>query len=157
MSPRIAKTACSLCMFAFSSVLWMSAAEDALPEDKGKNIVLKMCNGACHELKQATDLKMSKLRWSRLIDDMVGRGAIGTDEEIDAVVVYFSRNFGKPVNINTASAKEIEAGLSFTVEASARLVNYRAENGPLKTLDELAKIPGLDAKLLEEQKPNIAF
>jgi len=91
------------------------------------------------------------------VDDMVSRGAAGSDEDVNSVIGYLSRNFGKPLNINTSTAKEIEAGLSFTAAQSELLVQYRTDKGPFKTYEDLRKVPGLDAGLLEEQKKNILF
>jgi competence protein ComEA len=88
---------------------------------------------------------------------MVSRGAEGTDEDVNSVIGYLARNFGKPVNINTSTAKEIEAGLSFTAAQAVLLVQYRTDKGPFKTYEDLLKVPGLDADLLEEQKKNILF
>ena len=88
---------------------------------------------------------------------MVTRGAEGSDDDVNSVVGYLSRNFGKPLNINTSTAKEIEDGLSFTAAESQLLVRYRTEKGAFKTYEDLLKVPGLDAKLLEEQKKNILF
>jgi competence protein ComEA len=88
---------------------------------------------------------------------MVSRGAEGSDEDVNLVINYLSRNFGKPVNINTATAKDIETGLSFTPAASEAVVKYRTDNGAFKTFDEVQKVPGLNAVLLEEQKKNIVF
>jgi competence protein ComEA len=88
---------------------------------------------------------------------MVSRGAEGSPEDINLVVGYLSRNFGKPVNINTATAKEIETDLSFTAAASEAVVKYRTDNGAFKSYEDLQKVPGLNASLLEEQKKNIVF
>jgi competence protein ComEA len=88
---------------------------------------------------------------------MVSRGAEGSDEDVNLVISYLSRNFGKPVNINTANAKEIETDLSFTPAASEALVKYRADHGPFKSYEEVQKVPGLSGNLLEEQKKNIVF
>ena len=115
-----------------------------------------MCSN-CHGLDQVTSVQNSKKQWSNVVDDMVSRGAEGSDEDVNAVISYLSRNFGKPVNINTATAKEIEDGLSFTAAQSASIVQYRTDKGAFKTFDDLAKVPGLDAGLLEEQKKNIVF
>jgi competence protein ComEA len=87
----------------------------------------------------------------------VTRGAEGSDEDAAAVVSYLTRNFGKPVNVNTSTAKEIENGLSFSAAQSEALVRYRSNNGAFKKYDDLMKVPGIDAKLLDEQRKNIQF
>jgi competence protein ComEA len=88
---------------------------------------------------------------------MVSRGAEGSDEDAAAVVRYLTRNFGKPLNINTSTTKEIENGLSFSAAQSEALVRYRSDNGAFKTYDDLLKVPGIDARLLDEQRKNILF
>jgi competence protein ComEA len=147
-----------LVIFTFSAaaVILSAANGDDLPEGKGKAIFVRMCSD-CHGLDQVTSSKYPKKQWTYVVDDMVSRGATGSDEDVEAVISYLSRNFGKPVNINTSSAKEIEAGLSFTAAQSELLARYRTDKGPFKTYEDLLKVPGLDAGLLDEQKKNILF
>ncbi|MDR3698327.1 MAG: helix-hairpin-helix domain-containing protein [Candidatus Sulfopaludibacter sp.] len=139
-----------------TSVISSATGSDDLPEGKGKDVFLKMCSN-CHGLEQVTSVKNSKMQWTYVVDDMVSRGAEGTDEEVNAVIGYLAQNFGKPVNVNTATAKEIEAGLSFTAAQSESIVQYRTDKGAFKTYEDLLKVPGLDAGLVEEQKKNILF
>jgi competence protein ComEA len=129
---------------------------DDLPEGKGKAVFLTMCSN-CHGIEQATGIRNSKKQWTYVVDDMVSRGAEGSEEDVNSVIGYLARNFGKPVNINTSTAKEIEDGLSFTAAQAELLVRYRTDKGAFKTYEDLLKVPGLDAGLLDEQKKNIVF
>lgn len=138
------------------AVILNATTGDDLPEGKGKAIFLNMCSN-CHGLDQVTSVKNSKKQWTYVVDDMVSRGAEGSEEDVNAVIGYLSRNFGKPLNINTTTAKEIVDGLSFTAAQAAAIVQYRTDKGPFKTYADLLKVPGLDAGLLEEQKKNILF
>jgi len=133
----------------------LTAAQD-LPEGKGKDALERMCTN-CHGLDQVTANHYSKKFWGNVVDDMVSKGAEGSEDDVNAVISYLSRNFGKPVNINTSSAKEIETGLSFTPAESELVVKYRTDKGALKSFEELQKVPGLRAELLDEQKKNIVF
>lgn len=139
-----------------TAVILAASQDDALPEGKGKEVLQRMCTN-CHGLDQVTSARYSKKYWGSVVDDMVSRGAEGSDDDVNAVINYLARNFGKPVNINTASAKEIETGLSFTAAESEAVVKYRTEKGAFKSYEELQKVPGLNAGLLEEQKKNIVF
>jgi competence protein ComEA len=143
-------------MFGVAAVISGATDSDDLPEGKGKAIFVRMCSD-CHGLDQVTTSKYPKKQWTYVVDDMVSRGAEGSDEDVNSVISYLSRNFGKPLNINTSTAKEIETGLSFTAAQSELLVRYRTDKGAFKTYEELLKVPGLDADLLEEQKKNILF
>jgi len=140
---------------SFAAVL-IAAQDDNLPEGKGKEALGRMCTN-CHGLDQVTSQRYSKKYWGSVVDDMVSRGAEGSDEDINAIISYLSRNFGKSVNINTATAKEIETDLSFPTAQADLVVKYRADKGAFKSFEELQKVPGLDAGLLEEQKKNITF
>ena len=139
-----------------AAIIVNAADNDDLPEGKGKAIFLRMCSD-CHGLEQVTGNKYPKKQWTYVVDDMVSRGAEGSEEDVNSVISYLSQNFGKPLNINTSTAKEIEDGLSFTPEQSGLLVRYRTEKGPIKTYEDLLRVPGLDAGLIEEQKKNILF
>jgi len=89
----------------------------------------------------------------------VQRGAQGTPAEIEAIVAYLSKNFGQgaPVRINTAPFAEIKAVLGFTVPEVRAFLEYREKNGDLKDLDQLLKVPGIDAAKIESQKAKIVF
>jgi competence ComEA-like helix-hairpin-helix protein len=135
----------------------LTAAQDAtLPEGKGKDVLERMCTN-CHGLDQVTATRYAKKFWGNVVDDMVSKGAEGSDDDVNLVISYLSRNFGKPVNINTSTAKEIETGLSFTPAESEVVVKYRTDKGAFKSFEELQKVPGLRADLLDEQKKNIVF
>ena len=132
------------------------AQNEDLPEGNGKEVFVRMCSN-CHAAKRVTKTRFPKKFWESTVDDMVSRGAEGTEEEAMVVISYLSRNFGKPLDINQATAKAIQAGLSFSAADAERIVRYRTENGAFKSFDDLLKVPGLNAKLLDEQKNNILY
>ena len=134
----------------------LTAGQDNLPDGKGKEVLERMCTN-CHGLDQVTANRYAKKFWGSVVDDMVSKGAEGSDDDVNLVISYLSRNFGKPVNINTATAKEIETGLSFTPAESELVVKYRTDKGMFKSFEELQKVSGLRADILDEQKKNIVF
>jgi competence ComEA-like helix-hairpin-helix protein len=137
-------------------VIGSASPQDELPDGKGKDVMQRMCQ-QCHGLDQVTNGKRTKKSWMNVVDDMVTRGAEGSDADQSAVVSYLSRNFGKPININTATAKEITEAFAFTPEQSEALVRYRTDNGGFKKFEDLQKVPGVDAAVWDEQKKNIQF
>ncbi len=88
------------------------------------------------------------------LPDAGQRGGGNAPEELDAIINYLTVNFGKPakVNVNTAAAGEIEQGLGLTATEAAAVVQYRTKNGNFKTLDDLKKVDGVDAKKLDAAK-----
>jgi competence ComEA-like helix-hairpin-helix protein len=127
-----------------------------LPDGEGKDAVVKMCL-SCHGAEVFTTLHIPKSAWAASVDDMVGRGAAGTEAEIAAVVKYLALHFGKQVNVNKATAEVLRADLSLTGAAAENIVAARAKNGPFHDLADLLKVPGVDKASLEEQKDNLVF
>jgi quinoprotein glucose dehydrogenase len=77
----------------------LSAAElkadgAALPEDTGKDVVVRMCT-KCHGTAVFTRMRMGRTGWEDEVASMVERGAVGSEQQVRAVVDYLVRNFGK--------------------------------------------------------------
>ena len=135
-----------------------SMADDiVLPAGKAKTLIENTCT-ECHGLDQVVSSPMSAEAWRTTVKSMVKKGATLSTEEIDTVVDYLAVYFAPDkVNVNSAEAQELQAGLGLTkVEASA-VVEYRKANGNFKDLAGLQKVAGLDAKKIESKKDLIVF
>lgn len=64
-----------------------------LPDGKGKQETARICS-ACHGLETVTTERHDKAGWQNVVDDMVSRGADGTDAELKLVVDYLAKYFG---------------------------------------------------------------
>ena len=53
----------------------------------------------------------------------------------------------KSVNVNTASAAKLRDGLGIPAALASRIVAYRRQHGPFRTLDDLRLVPVPDAQL----------
>jgi competence protein ComEA len=131
-----------------------------MPPGAGKDETLKVC-GKCHSPEQAASLHQSRTGWEETVSKMVGLGAEGSDDEYTAILDYLTKNFGpenaRPVNINKATAVEMEASLGISRTESAAIVEYRTGKGDFKTLDDLKNVPGLDFKKVEAKKSRVTF
>jgi competence protein ComEA len=129
-----------------------------LPDGPGKETVGRICL-ECHDSGNFRKARLTSEEWADSVADMVERGAKGTPAEIDAVVAYLAKNFGEgaPVRINTAPFAEIRVVLGFTVAEVRALLDYREKHGPLRSFEELLKVPGIDAAKAEAQKSRIMF
>jgi competence protein ComEA len=163
----------------------VSTSSSALPPGEGKPIVERMCS-SCHTLKVVTSKRASPEQWGQLVDQMVSRGAEGTDEEVETVVEYLSKNFGLdspppsaeeakaadeekkakkerehvatlPVHVNQASAAELCAALGVSSTDGAAIVSFREQNGNFKDWRDLTKVPGIDASKIEANKERLVF
>lgn len=63
----------------------------------------------------------------------------------------------KPVvNINTADAKQLSLLPRIGLAVAQRVVDYRKQNGPFKSADELMLVRGIGEKLYAQVKPYVA-
>jgi len=92
---------------------------------------------------------------------MVSMGAHGSDDELNAVLGYLSKNFAPApataIDINKATAVDMESSLLLLKSEAAAIIRYRDEHGDFKSLDDLRKVPGLDFQKIEKKKARIAF
>jgi cytochrome c5 len=70
-----------------------SVARVALPSGPGKDLVEGRCT-ACHDLERVASAKRQKSEWAALVANMVGRGAVATPDEAQAISAYLAANFG---------------------------------------------------------------
>ena len=143
---------------ALVSTVFTTAAWADLPPGPGHDETVKVC-GKCHSAEQAATLHQTKTGWEETISKMVNLGAEGSDQEYEAILGYLTKNFGpeapKPVNVNTATAVELEAVLAVSRAEAAAIVEYRTSKGPFKTVDDLKGVPGLDFKKIEAKKARL--
>jgi competence protein ComEA len=134
----------------------MLALTQALPDGAGKTVTERMCKG-CHGLDNVVRSRFTEDKWSEVVDDMVSRGAKGTDDEIDQVIKYLSAHFGPKVNVNKAGASDLKESLGISVADADAIVQYRTEKGTFKSIQDLMKVPGIDAKKIEGFKDRVEF
>lgn len=137
--------------------LWTaaSAGQSDLPEGKGKATLQRICVG-CHELDAVTASRYTQMGWKQTVDDMVSRGAEGSPDDINDIVAYLTKYFGK-LNVNTASQAQLQDFLGLPEKDAQAILAYRAQNGNIKNLDQLKSIPGVNAQKLQEKSALIAF
>jgi competence protein ComEA len=126
-----------------------------LPDGPGKEQLQRVCS-SCHELETVTAARRTKGGWQQTIEDMVDRGAEGSEEDMVAVLSYLTTFYGR-VNVNTASAEELQKSLDLSAKDAHAIVVYREQNGKINNFEQLKKIPGVDPDRLQVKRGWIAF
>lgn len=160
----------SLLLIAASSLASVCWGQD-LPPGEGRETLQKVCT-QCHDIESIPRLRYSREDWSNLVYSMKDMGADATGPELEQIVDYLAKNFGKTapaagsaaaaikLNVNSATAKEIETGLGVTTKDSELIVAYRVKNGNFKDIDALLKVDGVEAAdtaKIQAAKDKIAF
>jgi len=150
------------------SVLILSAslapaiwAQD-FPAGEGRDTLKKVCT-QCHDIDSLPRLRYTRADWANLVFSMKDMGADATGAELDQIIDYLTKNFGKgedaakKTNVNSATAKEIEAALGFTTKESEAIVLYRMKNGNYKDADSMLKVEGVDSNKIKSAKDKMEF
>ena len=147
----------------FGAAACLAPAQDSLPEGRGKAEFTRICS-QCHAVTIVTKLRMTEDGWSGVVDDMVSRGAQGTDDEFNRVVKYLAAHFGpdspggaSKVNVNKATDKAIASVLGLSATDAQAIVHYRTASGDFKDWHDLEKVPNIDMKKLAAEKDRIEF
>ncbi len=75
-----------------------------------------------------------------------------------ALALFTSMAFaqGQAIDINSATAEQLDKGLKgIGPKKGADIVKYRDTNGPFKSVDDLANVPGIKGKTLDKIKPMV--
>ena len=88
---------------------------------------------------------------------MIGEGANVNDADFETLVVYFSVVLGKKVKINDATSVVVAETFDIDEKLAAAIVAYRQQKGPFKSWKDIAAVPGINPKRVEEQKDNLDF
>jgi competence protein ComEA len=63
-----------------------------------------------------------------------------------------------PVNLNTADAAALAAGLNGVgPKIASAIIDYRTANGPFKSVEDLMNVKGIGPKILERNRANIVI
>jgi len=132
-----------------------------LPDGAGKQIILRECTG-CHMPEHFTKYHHTNEEWQAIVIRMGQRVRSATTEELDTVQKYLATNFPKiedttRLNVNKATAKEIETQLSFTAKEAEAIVHYREEHGDFREWGEMLVIYGVDGRKIAAVKDKMGF
>lgn len=146
----------SLLMWALAA----SAAAQVLPDGAGKAETERLCK-QCHEIARAISPRLDRGGWEKSMTKMTAFGMKASDEEYALVLDYLVKNFPAEevprINVNTATAIQLESGLSLKRSQAAAVLAWRKEHGSFKTWEDLLKVPGLATAKLDEKKDRVTF
>jgi len=143
--------------FFLLGLIALGACARTLPDGPGKETFQMVCS-MCHSPDAVIGKQGTRQWWKSKVTEMLQEVTDVPDSDVDTIVAYLSTNFPiVKINVNKATAKDIETGLELTSKESDAIVQYREAKGNFKTLDDLKKVPGLDAAKIESKKDRLEF
>lgn len=110
----------------------------------------------CHASDRVVQGRRYRSQWEELLNQMVARGATGSDEDFEIILEYLVREFGR-VSINTAAAEEISQVLHLEESVAEAIVQYRAKHGKFADFEALSAVPGVPIEELRKRRDAIVF
>jgi hypothetical protein len=156
--PQYGKSGTIASMKSFSLVLL--AATLALPllaqdAPRKPSAVLQEACGACHGLNRL-DTSRNRSEWKDTVERMVANGADVKANEMESLIGFITRFYGETIDINKASAQQIQEELDMTPAEAEMIVKARGANGAFKAYDDVKK-SGVDAKRLDPIKDRLKY
>jgi competence protein ComEA len=130
-----------------------------LPDGPGKSTLIRVCS-KCHSPDNVIANGQDRTGWENTINKMAGFGAVASDDEFTEILDYLTKNFpagGGPVHVNQAASAQLVSGLGLSSAEADSVIAYRKKNGDFKSLDDLKKVPDVDAKKLDAKKDQLVF
>jgi competence ComEA-like helix-hairpin-helix protein len=120
-----------------------------------EEVIDRVC-AACHGWDVIGGTRRTTEAWDKVLSAMVDQGARATASEMALVRGYVLWSYGR-VAVNAASAEELAAVLGIEPVTARSIVDDRKQHGNFKNADDLARVPGLDRKVLEAQADALQF
>ena len=137
-------------------LLAVTAGAQSLPDNPGKDLVQAVCT-VCHSLERIAAKQATKAEWQDKVLEMLQEDPDITQQERDRIVEYLAKSFPPKVNVNKVAAKELVESLEISAQEADAIIRYRDKNGSFKTVDDIKKVPGLDAKKIEAYRERLEF
>jgi competence protein ComEA len=155
---RILPASCAIFATVFLARMTAGAAPaspSSQSQDRPTQAFYRLCSD-CHDADRIVSNRRSRAGWEEVLDKMVGKGAVGSDQDFELVLYYLLSHYGM-VNVNRSPAEEIAVVLGLEAKGSEAIVTYRKTNGEIKDFDALLKVPGVDAEKLKQNREAILF
>jgi competence protein ComEA len=154
MTHRWLLTSAGVCFIGTLSIA-TTVGQDQFPDGPGKAELVKVCNG-CHDAKIVLANLKTPAEWTETFQNMAEQGAEATPDEWRLIQQYVNANIAL-IAINKATADELQVTLDVAPDLAAAVVKYRQEKGAFKSLDDVKKVPGMDATKLDARHARFVF
>ena len=128
------------------------------PPGPGRDALFKVCK-ECHGPESVLAQLKTHDEWVKTLDEMANNGAQGTDEEWNLIQAYLDQHYSL-IFVNKAAARDLGPMLDVPNELAEAIVRARSENGNFKSIEDLKRVPGVDAAVaakVDARKDRLIF
>jgi mono/diheme cytochrome c family protein len=130
-------------------------ATPAVEAGEPPDAFLRSC-GTCHATDRVLHGRRFRQQWEELIEQMVARGAVVSDEDYEVILGYLVRDFGR-VNVNTASAADVAEVLHLDPAEADAIIAARRAAGRFTDVDALMTAPGVPVEAVRRHRDALVF
>jgi hypothetical protein len=154
MKHAIARTIVGLACLA--APVAMAAVRPPAQDDDVNAAAFKRVCGNCHTPERIVASRRSSDQWQEVIENMITKGAKGSDDDFNSVFVFLMAHYGR-VNVNRGDADALSQVLALSPADAQKIVDYRKAHGPYADLDALAAVPGIDGAKIKALADAVGF
>ena len=134
------------------------AGAQSLPDGPGRATFESVCS-LCHTVAGPAGKQWTKPQWEAKVIEMLQEEQDVTAEERAAILEYLVATFkpGGKIYVNIIAEKDLQSLLEISAKDAQLIVGYREQKGAFKSLDDLKKVPGVDAAKIDAKKDRLAF
>lgn len=137
-----------------------SPTHPEFPAGEGREVVMRLCV-KCHSPNIILASGQDRTGWENTITKMARLGAVGTDDDFSDIADYLTANFPpspiQKIFVNMATDKQLATILGISQDDAKAIVTYRDKVKGFKSIDDMKKAPGADAKKIDAKKDNLVF
>jgi hypothetical protein len=127
----------------------LTKASDLDRDPADAKAVAAVCT-ACHSSAQFLTAPRPYLRWEQTMQDMLDRGAVATDDQLDHILSYLVKNI-TIVNVNSSPPDQLGMTLQIPSAVADEIVARRTAH-PFTKAEELLAVKGVDPAVVQKLK-----
>ena len=131
------------------------APDQTLPDAPGRDEILRICT-MCHGADYLWPSERTVPVWRDTFDLMKSYGATASEQEWNTIQGYIMSTLAY-LGVNEAPAEDIAVVFGVDEKAAQAVVAHRDKQGAFKTIDDVKKVPGLDAARVDGVKARLIF
>jgi competence protein ComEA len=124
-------------------------------EDPNAAVFKRVC-GNCHTPERIVATRRSGDQWQEVMENMITRGAKGSDDDLNVVFEYLMSHYGR-VNVNRDAPDALSEVLGLTAADAQKIVEYRKAHGPFADLGAVTAVPGIDGEKIKSLAEAVSF